>query len=216
MIKGLDENEVLRYMGYPAGYKPDDALSKAIKEKSKILLETAMPKSVYSGFDIECAENGVALINSDIVLLGNSIKEHLKTCKKCVIMAATLGVEVDKLIRKAQISSVSDALILDACATTYIEAFCDEIESEIKEKFGFGNFRFSPGYGDFPIALQKNIITLLSAEKKIGLCVNSADILTPSKSVTAVIGLIDKCMNKTNKCELCPNKERCAFTRYEK
>ncbi|MBR5157081.1 MAG: methionine synthase [Clostridia bacterium] len=216
MIKGLDENEILRYMGYPSGYKPDNNLRKSVKEKSEILLKTATPKSVYSGFDIECTENGIALIGSDIILLGNSIKEHLKFSKKCVIMAATLGVEADKLIRKAQISSVSDALIFDACATAYIEAVCDETEIEIKEKFGSGNFRFSPGYGDFPIALQKNILALLSAEKKIGLCANSSDMLTPSKSVTAVIGIVNECVMRTNKCELCPNKERCAFSRYEK
>ncbi len=216
MIKVLDENEILRYMGYPAGYAPDDALRKTIKEKSEILIKTANPKCIYQIFDIECAENGVALINSDIILLGTSIKEHLKNSKKCVIMAATLGHEVDKLIRRTQVSSVSDALTLDACATTYIEAFCDKIEGEIKEKYGSCNFRFSPGYGDFPIYLQKDILVLLSAEKKIGLYVNSSDMLTPSKSVTAVVGLVDKCEQPTNKCVLCPNKERCAFRRYEK
>lgn len=216
MIKGLDENEILRYMGYPAGFAPDADLRKNIKEKSEILLKTAKPKYVYSIFDIETIKNGVVLVNSDIILLGNSIKGHLKDSKKCVIMAATLGIEADKLIRRTQISSVSDALIFDACATTYIEAFCDKVQNDIEEKYGACNFRFSPGYGDFPISLQKDILKILSAEKKIGLCVNSSDMLTPSKSVTAVIGLVDGCIQKTNKCELCPNKERCAFTRYEK
>ncbi len=216
MINSLDENEVLRYMGYPADYVLDDALRQSIKKYSQLLINSLKPKYVYQVFDIEIAENTVILKETDAVLLGKGIVKHLKGCNRCVIFAATLGIEADKMIRRAQISSVSDALVLDACATTYIEAFCDNAQKEIAQKYGAVNMRFSPGYGDFPISQQKEILSLLMAEKKIGLLVNSSDLLTPCKSVTAVFGITNKCENTVNKCDLCSNKERCAFSRYEK
>lgn len=216
MINKLDEKEVLRYMGYPADYIADDALRQNIKTSSELLIQAARPKYTAQLFDIVCDENNVKLKGAEVILSGKSISEHLKDCDKCVIMAATLGIEADRIIRRAQLSSVSEALVLDACATTYIEAFCDRAEEEIKQKYGPCNFRFSPGYGDFPISQQKEILSLLMAEKKIGLCVNSSNLLTPCKSVTAVMGVTDKCSHTSNKCELCPNKERCAFSRYEK
>ena len=49
--------------------------------------------------------------------------------------------------------------------------------------------RFSPGYGDLPLDVQKNIFPLLDCERKIGLTLNESLIMSPSKSVTAFVGM---------------------------
>ena len=49
--------------------------------------------------------------------------------------------------------------------------------------------RFSPGYGDMPLSQQRLFVTLLDTPRKIGLTTTPAFILTPRKSVTAVLGL---------------------------
>ena len=47
--------------------------------------------------------------------------------------------------------------------------------------------RFSPGFGDFPLETQRGIIPLLSTEKRIGVILSESCIMSPRKSVTAVI-----------------------------
>ncbi len=116
-----------------------------------------------------------------------------------------------------QICSINDAFIMDACATAAVECTCDELELAIVNSINNCNinYRYSPGYGDFSIDFQPKLLSLLDAGKKIGLYVNQSNILTPRKSVTAVIGVLDECadnrLRKKNKCDLCENKEGCEF-----
>jgi cobalamin-dependent methionine synthase I len=111
-------------------------------------------------------------------------------------MAVTLGNLVDAKIRYYEKFNLTKALILDACATVIIESACDEIQEEIKKEALKTNkgitYRYSPGYGDFPIDIQKKILDILEAQKKIGLSVTEDSILIPRKSVTAVIGFQDR------------------------
>lgn len=129
---------------------------------------------------------------------------------------ATLGIEADRTIRQAQVSAMSEAVVIDACATAYIEAVCDEAEKEINHKYGPCNFRFSPGYGDLPISIAKGFALSAASGKKIGLCVNASNLLIPGKSVTAILGVGGRPERAEGKCGRCPNKERCAFCRYGK
>ena len=63
--------------------------------------------------------------------------------------------------------------------------------------------RFSPGYGDLPLSAQKNIFAVLDPERRIGLTLNSSLLMSPSKSVTAFVGLGNTEKRGSNKCSLC-------------
>lgn len=112
------------------------------------------------------------------------------------------------------------ALVLDALSSAMIERYCDECEQIMRERTGgHFTFRFSPGYGDFPIEVQDAFLRLLSAEKRIGLTATENHILIPRKSVTAVIGIIgtgtaaDGEPPKKRSCEGCNLRDRCDFRR---
>ena len=47
-------------------------------------------------------------------LTGNDIYEHLRECRKCAVMAVTLGIAADNAIRVAQSSDMTKAVIYDA------------------------------------------------------------------------------------------------------
>ena len=132
-------------------------------------------------------------------------------------MAVTLGHQVDTRIRYYEKINMTKALILDACATAFIEEICDGICREIEDKLMDGNkltSRFSPGYGDLPISIQKDFLATLNAEKSIGLTATSTSILIPRKSVTAIVGLIDRDEKiEENTCISCNNYSDCKFTR---
>ena len=68
---------------------------------------------------------------------------------------------------------------------------CDIFNNELKETH-VTRPRFSPGYGDFPLEFQKDIFNLLSPNKRIGLTLNNSLLMSPTKSVTAVVGIVDE------------------------
>ena len=49
--------------------------------------------------------------------------------------------------------------------------------------------RFSPGYGDLPLEAQESVFKALDCHRKIGLALNDSLLMSPSKSVTAIVGL---------------------------
>ena len=105
------------------------------------------------------------------------------------------------------------ALVLDALASAMTEEFCDSAENEMKAKLP-GNFtwRFSPGYGDYPIELQPDMIRFLNADKLIGLTATESNILIPRKSVTAVIGVSeDEQEQALRGCAVCKMRENCRY-----
>ena len=131
-------------------------------------------------------------------------------------MCATLGADTDRLIRTAEITDISSAFVMDAMASAAIEDICRLADEEIKKQLPdcFFTWRFSPGYGDFPIEIQKDFLETLNAPKRIGLCTGDNNILIPRKSVTAVAGISENPVPKKRRgCASCNMAETCAFRR---
>lgn len=179
MILTLDRTEVLRYMGQQG----DDAhITETADWAMQRIMEVAVPRWKW----IECDFNALPLS-------GNDIQRHLAGCDRMVVLCATLGAAVDREIRLTERRSMLRALALDAAAGDAIEKVCDAVEDEIRLHFGqAGHYvtgRYSPGYGDLPITLQPHILTLCDTARRIGLSVTQTNILTPRKSVTALLGV---------------------------
>ena len=122
-----------------------------------------------------------------------ALAEHLEGCSHVVVMAATLGSAYDRLLAKAAKVSPTRALLLDGLGAERIEALCDlfcEEEGERQEAVGAGlTRRFSAGYGDLPLGLQASIFGALDCGRSIGLTLNESMLMSPQKSVTAIIGI---------------------------
>ena len=147
---------------------------------------------------------------------GKDIENHLSGCCKAIVMCATLGAEIDKLIRISQIADMAKAVVIDSFASVAIEQVCSKADELIAEKYPdcYMTFRFSPGYGDYPIGLQQKILTLLDAPRKIGLTTNESCLLIPSKSVTAVMGLSDSPIERRKRgCAVCNMRDKCKYRR---
>ena len=52
-----------------------------------------------------------------------------------------------------------------------------------------GPRRFSPGYGDVPLSLQRDVLAVLDAQRKLGITLSDTFFMTPCKSVTAFVGI---------------------------
>lgn len=201
------EREILRY----AGCKTADGeilalLSSCLDEvKDKLVY-----KVCYREFSLQITD-GVCDFGA-FTLRSNRLAQNLRGCETALVFAATVGVEIDRLIAKYGKLSPAKALFFQAIGAERIEAlcnaFCAEAEGERKTK---AKPRFSPGYGDLPLETQKTLFAALDCAKKIGVCLNESMLMSPSKSVTAIIGFgHTKYEPNAKNCRAC-DKEDCAF-----
>ena len=116
------------------------------------------------------------------------LSKNLASCNSFVLFAATIGLECDRLISRYSKTSPLKSLMFQAIGAERVESLCNVFNSEIKEKYKTSP-RFSPGYGDFPLSMQKDFFAVLEPSKRIGLCLNESLLMSPSKSVTAIIGI---------------------------
>ena len=222
----IDKDEVLRYLGY-RNQNLDEVTDNLINECMVEMRCLIREKHIYRFFDIYNENGNVHLSETNLTLTGNDIKNHLGGSESCVLMAVTLGNNVDSKIRYYERKSITRALILDACATTAVEEVCDEICEDLENTANKQNrtltSRYSPGYGDLPIDIQKDFLSVLGAEKAIGLTANSHSILIPRKSVTAIVGVMDiknkqnrrdsRSVPENNTCLSCKNYSTCMYRR---
>ena len=208
----INTDEVLRYMGTPPD-KADASLRALVDRCAREVLAAVRPRWAYRTFDLTPEEEGVRL-SCGLLLPGQDLKRHLKDCRRAVLFCATLSAQADALIRRAESGDMLRALALDCCATAAVEELCDQIEGDLQSQFPgcFFPFRYSPGYGDLPLTLQEPLLNLLDAPRKVGLCASSSHILTPRKSVTAILGIADHPIEaNTRSCVGCPAHDSCQY-----
>jgi 5-methyltetrahydrofolate--homocysteine methyltransferase len=205
----LNRTDALRYMGYGTR-EPDSQTSALLDKCERELLRAIDGKYVYRVFSLTDGQ----IPDSKFRLDGYSVKKHLQGCTKVIFLCATLSDAVDRLIRIKQISAMAEAIVVDALASAAVEQVCDLAENEILQ--GFPNlehtWRFGLGYGDFPLTGQSKFLDILDAPKRIGVCVNESLLLTPTKSVTCVIGLGNELPKDSIKsCDMCSLGGKCTF-----
>jgi len=180
------------------------------------LLAAASLKCIYRAFPLTLLpENEI-----DFTVFrtkSRNLSKNLADCEEVLLFAATLGTGVDVLLHKYTRLQMSRAVIMQAAAAAVIEEYCDQENRRLKQEYEARGFylrpRFSPGYGDFSLECQKDITTVLETPKRIGIMLTESLLMTPSKSVTAVMGVSKKPYRCEIKgCESCGKKD-CAYRR---
>lgn len=181
----FSEKEILRY----SGCSEADSRTVSLIESCITEVRDTLTYSVcYREFPLSL-NDGVCDFG-DMKIISHDLAKNLDGCESAVIFAATVGVKIDRLIAKYSRISPSRAIILQAIGAERIEALCDAFCDDIKREYSAHTKpRFSPGYGDLPLSSQGDIFGLLHPEKHIGLTLNDSLLMSPSKSVTAIIGL---------------------------
>ena len=199
-------------MGYK-GHDISDELDSTIDKMTELCLQLAEPKFTYGYFNPEYSDEAVTISGTHITLRGNDIYRHLKGAKYFAVMAVTLGMNVERKIMLLEKTSMTEALIFDSAANACIESAAEYVNSliseESKSKNMYTNYRYSPGYGDFPIEMQNSLIPLLRCQTAIGLSVTENSIMIPRKSITAIIGVFDSPQTDKTSCEMCSMYHKC-------
>ena len=235
-ITQLNRDEIYRYLGLQSGSPlmheemgNDLRLDEQISRCEQTVLETARIRCVYRILPLSAivldagyspAAGNVSDSRSDksvsIVLHGKDIARLLDGCSEAVFMALTLGAELERVLMKQEVTDMSDALVLDICASAAVEAAADDFErklsAELKSEDKYLTNRFSPGYGDFALSHQRPVLELLNASRAAGITLTPSQLMVPRKSVTAVMGICSDVREKVlGGCGMCPLKSRCSY-----
>ena len=213
-LKDISQKEVLRYLGY-GNHCADETITKLISECIIEILNHCHSNHIYKRFHCIVEKNKIMFEN--VVIESKNLSKNLSECEEIILFAATLGTQPDILLKKYSYLDMSKAVVMQAAAAAIIEEYCDQCQKQIEKELEKENLylrpRFSPGYGDFHLKHQKDMILLLDCPRKIGLTLTDSLLLTPSKSVTAVMGISKKNKHCHIKgCESC-DKINCAFRR---
>ena len=205
----INRAEVLQYLGWRGSEIPPEVnaqLDGCLQET----LTLASPRVVWRLLPV--LPGGLRV--------GDDIQALLSESTQCVLLAATLGNALETAIRRAQVRGLTRALMLDCCGSAAIESVCDAAEAEIRAAVGEGKHltdRFSPGYGDLPLSVQPLLLDILDAPRRIGLTLTPTGIMTPRKSVTAILGIADTPQPRRFRgCAYCSMFENCAYRKAGK
>ena len=193
-LAAVDAKETRRYAGLQRAEDFSENLIAAACEEALVLIE---PRSIWQEYGYDAVRQMIFADGEEIHIAGKSIGKHLAGCEKVIALAATVGETIEnEVTAKFDRGEYTAATLLDAAATAAVEQVADETEKAVRrvaEPQGFlMRRRFSPGYGDWQLAEQRNMVRLCRAAE-IGIALSSSLMLMPRKSVTAIIGLKRKC-----------------------
>ncbi len=188
----LTKEMVLRYLGYKGqdiSYI-GDITNETISEVRKIV----SPKFLIDYQQISTSNNNSIELKNGLILNGNAISKRLYNCQKAGIILATIGIAFDKRLFSLQHTQPTKSIIFDATGSAYIEAIVDKLNTQIKNDNPDYDItkRFSAGFGDLPLITNKHIIEIYDASRRLGITINNAFLMSPTKSVTAIIGIRNK------------------------
>jgi len=188
-ITNLNFSEVRRYAGLgPKTGFSEEMLQSAMRDA--VLLVN--PQTVWNTYVYDDISH-VILTPEPVPLQGKNIQRFLIGAVQVAIVAVTIGTALEEEVtRRFTDNAYTSALLLDAAGTAAVEQTADEVCRMIRHQsaaagLATGN-RFSPGYGDWNILSQKEILPL-SGGSTLGISLTAAAMLVPRKSVTAIIGL---------------------------
>lgn len=221
-ISSVDRGEVLRYLGH-AGQKIAPELDARIDEVVARCLGTARPRGVTRVFDV--ARRGqrdgrpvIELAGTALALEGSSIARHLDGAVAVGVLAVTVGMGVDLELRRLSLTDRVAEVVFDAAGSALVERAADAAEADIVAAAATRGLhtgaRFSPGYGDLPLATQPVLLSALDAQRALGITLSSTLLMSPAKSVTAVVGLFEEPRERAYAaCDECLSRDFCALRR---
>lgn len=205
----IRQQEALRYLG---AKKADEDSIALIEGAWQRLQSIASPRHriMRVGVSVEKEQ----IIIGDFAAVSSSLMANLEGCREAYLLGATLGAEVDREMARLGAVNVAEAFAMQAAAASVLECYCDDVcaclAAELKEEGLYLRPRFSPGYGEFSVRHQSDILRIIDGSR-IGMGETSSHMLTPLKSVTAVMGIsMGPGICAGNKCDSC-HKADCLF-----
>ncbi len=204
-----DLDRLLRAFGMDGTADADHATLQQAGQAADDVTKAATPKWTFAHFPLA---DGWRLGSTDVTLEGGNIRAHLAGCHGCFLMAVTLGQPLDRALRTREVKDMTAALWFDRAASVLAEQYAEAAWQTLKKKArpAFVTPRFSPGYGDFSLAIQPDLLRLMDTPRAIGVHATESGLMVPRKSITALVGVAHHpVQGKLADCNNCHLKEKC-------
>ena len=181
----LTEKRILVALGYKGQVTEDQKMM--LKDGIEEVKALSMFCAGYSFFALDKV-NGLYTTRDGIDVSSNSLQrifEKKKSTSVCVLVT-TLGPKVDRKTAFYKENDPARMVLLDACASAYVEEKTDEFQQKLN--LCNSTMRFAPGYGDVPLSLQREIFKKVEGIEKTGIILDDNNIMHPFKSMTGIIG----------------------------
>ena len=189
MLLKYDLCETARYMGYKYDAKPSEEICKLIEKAYEELCKVIQPKYIYKEYDFTRTEDGIII--EGIEFKSKKLLNHLRNSTSIILFGATIGVGADTLVRKYSVTDAAMTSVAHCVGASLVENLCDRACEELKNTIkGEHRPRFSPGYGELHISSQNDFFKLLPMNRQLGVTLSENFMMTPTKTVTAFIGVI--------------------------
>ena len=210
--EAVDLRQAARYFG--ARGEPDKGTLALLERCAAPLLAAATPRAVWLEADVDSLTEAGILAGRDVV-------RHLEGCAQALLLAVTVGPGVDAQIRRAGVGDIAASVASDAVGSVLAEQAADAAEAELRQwaakegKYLTG--RYSPGYGDWSLAVQPRLGAALDTARRAGICVLDTNLMTPRKSITALLGVSSHPVNgHLAGCGHCVLRTRCEYRKRGK
>ena len=183
----FDEKEILRYAMLPSfAPKPEEL---PLQECLKAAKGAAQCRAVWRRYPL--VRDGNTLDLGFAKTDSRDLKQHLEGCDEILLFACTAGAETDRRIARAKLLSPARGLLMHAIGAQQVEGGCDRLCARLAQQFPDRQLtdRFSPGYGDLTLEMQRDVMAALDCGRTVGITLTDSLLMTPSKSVTAIIGM---------------------------
>ena len=183
----FDEKEILRYAMLPSfAPKPEEL---PLQECLKAAKGAAQCRAVWRRYPL--VRDGNTLDLGFAKTDSRDLRQHLEGCDEILLFACTAGAETDRRIARAKLLSPARGLLMHAIGAQQVEGGCDRLCARLAQQFPDRQLtdRFSPGYGDLTLEIQRDVMAALDCGRTVGITLTDSLLMTPSKSVTAIIGM---------------------------
>ena len=182
--------EVYRYLGYRK-ITPTPEIDARIQQCIRRMQAAATPRAIARRFPVRTeAPDRVEI--AGLTIRSRDLYRNLSGCDDASMFAATIGIGIDLLIKRGEVASMTDSIIYQAAGAEMIESYADTEVAKLRTQEAGRGYqlrpRYSPGYGDLPLALQTDFARILDMQKWCGITLTDALLMVPSKSITAFIG----------------------------
>ena len=178
----IDKNEAAARLKIPRSYT-DDTITRCEENLRRVLT----CKYAYTRVSVKIKADNICDLGFGDIESHNLVKA-LGRCKEAYILGVTIGIGADRLISRLALTSPAESFITDSLASAAAESLCDYADNSLRGE-GEKPFRYAPGYGDMPLSYQPEILKALNADYTLGITLNSANLMTPMKSITAIMGI---------------------------
>ena len=192
----IEEKRVLRELRIPklqyVREMEEEGVARAIKQAINAAYTLIHGRGCYRTLRVTgVLDDRVITAESDQLFVGKNMLKLLGRCEYATLLAVTIGSELEERIDVLKGTNVSDAYFLDVVGGWMADYMAEKVDAivqtEIRRSGYNRTMRYSPGYGDWDLRVQADLLQLVGGGA-IGVTCTETSILQPRKSVTAVVG----------------------------